>query len=150
MQYAPTKHGERYVACAILACDTELAQQVDLANLASLSSSSRWVLSHFGYEKAIDTLLVKANSDLTREFDSRYQRGTPTMGVSIPDNRKSLRNNVHLIFCMMLHDLSVVQILFRDGFQCHLTGWYDCQARKDLVPRIRLEVAHISVPSPFG
>ena len=32
LEYAPTKHGQRYVACAILACDQELYRQVDLAN----------------------------------------------------------------------------------------------------------------------
>lgn len=32
LEYAPTKHGQRYIACAILTCDEELNLQVDFAN----------------------------------------------------------------------------------------------------------------------
>ena len=115
LQYAPTENGQRYVACAILACDQELDRQVDLANtwLRYLLLPGRYPLI-FISEKNINALLVKANSDTRSDFEPS-QSGTPTLEdtkqsiTSVSAIRdKMFRNDVHLILYIMVHNLIFV------------------------------------------
>ncbi|KAF8576875.1 hypothetical protein K439DRAFT_1535943 [Ramaria rubella] len=62
LDYAPTDNGRRYVACAILACEGELDEQVDLAN-----TWLRYLL-----------LPIKGNSDQRAKFNPS-ENATPTL-----------------------------------------------------------------------
>ncbi|KAF8582009.1 hypothetical protein K439DRAFT_1635693 [Ramaria rubella] len=117
LDYAPTDNGRRYVACAVLACEGDLDEQVDLAN-----TWLRYLL-----------LPIKGNSDQRAKFNLS-ENATPTLdhmqqavSSTSHDREKDFRNDV----------------IQRDGFQCVVTGCHDDNSREGLRPRGFLEAAHI-------